>query len=39
MFCARNLKLSLRRFWQWVTPRGYRPERRYMRGLPRESAG
>lgn len=21
----------LRRFWMWLTHRGYRPERRYMR--------
>lgn len=38
MFRVRNLKLSLRRFWNWVTPAGYRPERHYMRGLPRETA-
>ncbi|RKK05621.1 hypothetical protein EBE87_10685 [Pseudoroseomonas wenyumeiae] len=38
MFFIRGLKPSLLRFWHWVSPGGYRPERHYMRGLPRQTA-
>jgi hypothetical protein len=32
MFMFAVFKRGLLRFWQRVTPGGYRPERRYMRG-------
>jgi hypothetical protein len=38
MFSVRGLKSSLRHVWQWLSPSGYRPERHYMRGLPRRAA-